>query len=272
MIGPRIGPKFGYRVGGAFGVGADQAAPPVASWSVDAASGKGVPNTEGEWTTLFATLAGGGAPVSLHRCQESSGDLADTIGSMTLTASGTCSYNNAVTGWTRTALGLTDVAAGKWDTAGGPNPGSTSIAALLYMSVTVPGTSRWFLQLNTDASYRAYMEQTSGGLLRIVYGGGSNSAGSTSYNGGISAVFPVLYVFDRVNSRHKFFTNSEVVSATYSAIVTNLRRGLGGGVSTPPTSRYLYAAWWSGANAAWLSTDANAKSLLQALGWTVTGY
>ena len=65
----------------------------------DATSGKYIPQTAAEWTTL---LAGSGIPNPslLWRCQETSGTLADSIGSFTGTIpSGAPTYANAVPGW-----------------------------------------------------------------------------------------------------------------------------------------------------------------------------
>src|SRR5262249_36976404 len=64
----------------------------------DATSDRFVPQSAAEWTSL---LSGSGiaSPDLLWLCQESSGNLADSIGSYTGTTTGSPTYRNSVTGW-----------------------------------------------------------------------------------------------------------------------------------------------------------------------------
>jgi hypothetical protein len=107
---------------------------------VDATSGKGVPSTEFQFTMLGVTLT------SAWLAQEASGNLAGLGPSaFTLTANATPLYQQAVTGWTRTASAFNQASGQRFAaTSGtGPNPSSTSVLWLGYMVAdTIPGGVR----------------------------------------------------------------------------------------------------------------------------------
>ena len=66
--------------------------PPAPAWTVDDGSGIGCPANATEWAAVIAAAALTGVvtvPDALWLCQEASGDLADSIGTYTLTASDT---------------------------------------------------------------------------------------------------------------------------------------------------------------------------------------
>jgi hypothetical protein len=239
------------------------------TWSVDATSGIGVPANATEWGDMItAESLAASAPSHLWLKQEASGDITDVISSLTLAASGAGSYENAVSGWSRLALGTADgTGGGIWQTFSGPSPTSTSMAVLAYLRVDVASTERQLLLLNGTGSHLVQLNITGAGLLRCYIGSG-NAASSANYEGG--AVFPVLLVYDRTNSRAIVYTNQEKIAATYAAVSSGSAKRFGG--SSAATALYLYGCWWTGADAETLSTDANAKALLEALGWTVTGY
>lgn len=80
--------------------------------SKDAAAGIYCPASSTEWTNFIARKGLSVAvPDALWLYQEASGNLADSIGSFTLTAAGTgATYQSAVTGWTRKGIAITDAA------------------------------------------------------------------------------------------------------------------------------------------------------------------
>lgn len=243
----------------------------AATWSVDATSGIGAPADSTEWATINSSESLSAAPDNLWLMQEASGNLSDSIGAITLTASGTVSYQNAISGWSRYGLGTTDGTAGKWGVSSGtgPDPSSTSVAALLYVRIDNVTTERNLLSLTDSSGNLLVINVTAGGLLR-AYVDTNNASGGTNYEAG--SVFPLLFVYDRTNSRARVFTDVEKISPTYGSGTADGLKFFGGNSTAVLTGRYLYGAWFTGSDAEWLSTDANAKALLEALGWTVSGY
>lgn len=196
--------------------------------------------------------------------QEASGSLTDSIGSLALPATGTVSYQQAVAGWTRKAVTTADNVAGSWGVGAGsgPNPGAQSVAYLAYVGYTTPAAERGLMYLSGAASHLLETNITSVGLLRqYVNTGAFNSV--NSHGGG--TVHPLLVVFDRTGSRAMMYTDLEKRASTYSASVTDGPKAFGS--SAPPAAQFLYGAWWAGASAEF--TDAQAKALLQTLGWTI---
>ena len=91
MIGSRIGSKSSF-LGSSVGSSADDEGTSgiVPTWSLDATSLKGVPASLSEWNQLIAAYGLGiGAPSDLYLLQEASGNAADSIGAIPLTAAGT---------------------------------------------------------------------------------------------------------------------------------------------------------------------------------------
>lgn len=266
----RVGLSVGLDVGLACGTGAtDGAVAPT--WTIDATSGKGVPASSAEWATLISELAIGAAPSSLYLMQEASGNIADTIGAVPLTASGAGrSYANVISGWSRLALGTADGVAGSFGVASGvgPNMSTTSAAMLAYLRIDNATAERSLMAFSTTASDLVQVNVTATGIPRAYIDAG-NTLGVTAHEGG--AAIPVLLVYDRTNARARVYTNAEKILPVYGAVALDGEKFYGaasGGVANA-TSRFLYSCWWTGANAEWLSTDANAKSLLQKLGWTI---
>jgi len=239
------------------------------SWSVDATSGIGVPANDMEWANLAAVEElSVGLPSHLYLMQEASGNLSDSIGSLTFSASGTPSYSNAVSGWSRSAIGTSDGTSGAFtNTTNPPTAISTSMAMLGYIRIDTTATERQFMMINGTSSHLVQVNVTGAGLLRYYVETG-NVLGTVNYEGG--SVVPILMVYDRTNSRAIIYTNEEKITATYAAVSAGSTKRWCG--TSPPTALYLYGAIWTGAAAETLSTDANAKALLEALGWTVTGY
>lgn len=237
--------------------------------SKDATSGIRVPANVTEWTD-FRTITGIAAanPNSLWLCQEASGNLGDAIGSLTLTASGTVNYNQAVSGWTRTAVATTEAGNGKAVAASGtgPSPATTSQMWLFICSMpATPGTSRVFMGMNTGVAATAYrMAHFTTGVPRTTLVN-SNFDGASSISSG---VHPCLMRYDRTGSAATGYTDLEKITTTYNSGVVDGDKGLGNaGGSTSSARSVVYGAMWSGSNAE--LSDANIKALLQALGFTI---
>lgn len=269
MLGPRAGAKAGTRVGLAVGPSADELSAGTApSASRDATSNIYVPATAGEWTALSLT-----APDDLWLSQEASGNLADSIGAVALTANATPGYSAAISGWSRVGVSLTEGTANQRFSAGigvGPSPASVSIAFLAYVKIktAVAGATRGILGLGGNLAV-----QQQSGLQKIrIACVGVNTNGTANYADG--SVHPLLFVYDRTNSKVVVYTDLETFTGTYNVGATdgNKGYGAGGSITTPTGMNVLYGAAYSGANAEALSTQATAKSYLQALGWTISAW
>ena len=257
MIGLRVGIKAGPRVGPAVGVGADPTS--AAGASRDAASGIYVPATSSEWSSLGLT-----APGNLWLCQESSGNLADSIGSISLTAVNGPTYQQSVSGWTRKAVSTTDGTANQnfGSTAAAlPDIATTSAMLLMYAQVTTIGATRGSCLLGTTTT--AELRALTTPAYRMLSGanlatGASNPTGS---------VRPIVVKIDRTGSTCKAYTNQEIMAPTFSSGMTGKQVMLGYSGGAPPTQLIVYAALWQGSAAE--RTDAQVRSMLQSLGWTI---
>jgi hypothetical protein len=241
----------------------------VIPYTVDTLSGKPVPASSAEWTQFISyhglTLA---APSTLHLCQEASGNLADSIGALTLTANGSPAYQQAVTGWTRKALsGNQSTAAQRFQHATGPNPSTTSVARFAWVKYgTADATVRYVMANgvnDTGPTVNAFVS-ASNHILRFRIG--ANSASTTnSYTG---LIFPLLTVFDVTGSRARMYTHLEKVSPTYTASASGTIYAVGASSGTWADVDIMYECGWSGTDAE--ISDANAKAFFQALGYAIS--
>lgn len=123
----------------------------------DATSNWFVPQTSTEWTNL---LAGTGipSPTNLWKCQEASGNLADSIGSATLTAhnSGGMTYAQTISGWTRKAVQLAEGFASNWQSASTLcNPATTKCTMFGIIYQPIPTTQRDVFSMGDGNGARA---------------------------------------------------------------------------------------------------------------------
>lgn len=269
MIGLRVGVVAGYRVGVAPGVSEDQLSPPSAGGGIpgvtrDGASLIYAPANTTEWTTLMAVAAlATGNPASTWACQEASGNLADAIGGITLTQTGAGHlYQQAVAGWTRKAVQCVDATVGqKWlNTTTAPNAGTTDVLLLAYVSVPVASPAATRDVCGHAAAADCRFNTT--GKLRAIFGA---SADLTADPRG--RVMPVLVKVDNTNTISAIYTDQEKFIGTYTTPASASMVYLGGQTATASAAAYLYAAEFTGAAAR--LTDAQVKTLLQTLGWTI---
>ncbi len=245
----------------ATGVEAEEDEEPVVTWSVDATSGKPVPANAQEWADfIVAKGLSIASPGFLHLCQESSGDLADSIGNMTLTKSGSTLYQQSVSGWSRKGVGFVDNATGRYaaNAGVGPDPSSESVAFLWIVSMpAAPSGTRLFGGLNAGASSNAFrFNYNSNGTIQLRNGSTINT--QNSHANGVRLIFGR---YDRTNEIARLYTDLEVVSATYTSSVLDTTKGLGTAAMANITA--LYMAWWSGADAE--MSNAEVKALLEAI-------
>lgn len=231
---------------------------------VDATSGIGVPSTAFQWQMVGLTIASGWA------CQEAAGNLAGYgPSSFTLTANATPLYQQAVAGWSRTASAFNQTVNQRFAAAAatGPNPASTSVLWLGYMvSDTLPGGVRGMM--NAGGNLGIGFVNGSGNLrIHVV---GVTADDSTTLPDADNAVHPIVLKYDRTNSVATMYTDEAKTAGTYNSGGTDGNKGFGGGVfsaSPPALSGVLIGCVASGANAE--LSDAQIKTILQNLGWTI---
>jgi hypothetical protein len=229
---------------------------------VDATSGKGVPSTAFQWLMVGLTID------SAWLAQEASGNLAGYGPSaFTLTANGTPLYQQAVTGWTRTASAFNQVAAQRFGAAAGvgPNPASTSVLWFGYMVAdTLPSAVRGML--NAGGNVGVGLVNGSGNLR--LYVNAVTVDDSTTLPPTDNLVHPIVVKVDNTGSAAVLYTDEAKTVGTYAA-ATDGTKGFGGGIfsaSPPALSGVLLGAVASGANAE--LTDAQIKTILENLHWS----
>lgn len=228
------------------------------------ATTKFFPATSTEWTDFIACKGLSVAvPTRLWLCQDSSGNAAAAIGAQALTATGTPSYNQAITGYTRTGLQCRDNTTDSFAMASGtgPNPSSTSITWLVFAKMPAsPAATRTAFYGNNLASSTQETKVThssTGVLIDRCVAVATN--GSTSVS---SSVILTAHVYDRTNSASiTYDATGDKITGTYSSSAIDGLKGFGRGANVTVG----YAAEWDGSNAEISST--NMKALMTALGW-----
>lgn len=206
----------------------------------DATSGWRCPVNAYQWTLLGETIAG------IWLCQEASGNLADSAGSLTLTAVVTPTYSNAVAGWTRLAVGCNGTTDGFRAAAGsGPDPSTTSSLWIWYVNIPTAapgGTAAICYASDTASPHQLGHAATDRIQVKTL---------AATTNGGVDpgGVRLCMLQYDRANSLANGYTSQEKLVNTYSASVTDGNKGIGIGNNAASLSQYLYGALLSGANA-----------------------
>lgn len=262
MIGPRVGIKGGPRVGIAAGPSADEiAAGSTTAWTVDAASGKATPSSSTEWTAFIAANALSVAvPDSLWLLQEASGNPSDSIGAFPLTAAGAVTYRQALSGWTRVGVGLTDGVNSQFGTTSAslPTGGTASQTVLIIGNIpAAPAANRNIYEGQTGSTIRI------NSTPRVVAISGANVATGTVSPAGTTR--PYVYRENFTAATSTVMTDQEKLVPVHGTISgRNLRIGSS---ATSVAGVVGYACAWYNANAE--ISDANMKSLLQAMGFAI---
>jgi hypothetical protein len=234
----------------------------------DSGSGIYAPNTLAEWqqTLTFAGVTGN--PGLLWRCQEASGNLADSIGSFTGTAGGAPTYQQAVAGWTRTGVGT---AGGGTDTfsstaAGLPDVDTGSSLLLAYISTPAAiAATHTIAQLGANFDDDTAAETNTSEQL-VLSRDAANTAGTATFFDG--TVRPLVLQVDRANNVSRIYTNQEVISG--AAAGAGKKFLIGGDNTQSWTSAactYLYVTGFFLTSAE--KSQAQVKAILQALGWAI---
>lgn len=272
MIGVRVGVKVGARAGVAVGVGEDQLAvtASLVGVAIDAASAKYVPANLTQWQTVMAAAGvGSGAPSSLYLLQEASGNAADSIGALPLTAGGTLAYQQAVPGWMRVGIKTTAGSVGTLLTtaAGLPDILTTSCSLLAYVLLpTFAATLRTVVQLGTPFNTEASAELNGTPKTMIFQCDPNTTVGAVDNT---SVVRPIWITVNRTGIVSALDTDLEELTAVLSA-AAGKQYLLGGDnimSNNPDNCTYIYAVRFDGAAAE--LTKSQRRSVLQTLGWTI---
>lgn len=262
-IGARIGPRL---TPGNARLGAPKSSL-LGTVTRDATSLVYRPATLLEWQSFISAK---GLPIStpdyLHVCQEASGNLADPISSLTLTASGTVAYQTAVAGWATKGVAFNGIAAGAFANAVGPDISTTNVAILSFVAVrSVPATACSIMSINGDAcNLRTRNTFTQG--LNFRYAAGNTNMVAANADG---TVRPMLLRSDLTNSVAKYYSDLEATASAFSAPAagTAYTLGLGTTDTAGADAVILYSVGWKAAKVAQL-TDANVRALYSALGFS----
>ncbi len=254
-IATRIGRVPNLRIGlGGEGGG-------LSSVSIDGTSGKYAPNSAIEWAAFLPGVGSAMAmPDHLWRLQETAGNLADSIGSKTLSVSSSV-LNKAIAGWSRVAVGGPGSATNTSFLNGSMvDTSTTSFAVFTYARFDTPGASvRSFITYATPAMQLP--ATTNKVRLRE---GGSLVDSANAHN---STVHPFLFVFNVTAQTVMLYTDLEKMSVTWSA---SSGSGLQCFTSTTVdvgVNDFLYMSAWDGPNAE-TATTAEAKKFITGLGYT----
>lgn len=238
------------------------------TWSIDATSHKGVPADATEWAALAAAHAPAlRAPDHLWLFQEASGKIADVVGGKPLTSAGAPSYREAVPGWTRQAAGASGAASNQTlNNTSMPNVNASSSLLLVYAEIARPAVTHQRV-FHGAPSGNAF-EGLAGTANMRLRTGPAIANGTSSHAGGVR---PYVLRYDRAHAVNALYSDAEKVAVAFRALSgAEVRFTLG--LSTDPAAetRVLYAALWTGAAAE--RSDAEIRSMLEGLGWTVTGW
>jgi hypothetical protein len=243
------------------------------SFTTDATSGIGIPQNSTEWgdSGLSPYWA---VPDHLWLCQELLGNLADSIGTMTLTKNGAPTFSNSVTGWSTKALHIELAIAGTQgfsSTASAIDISTKSCMWLLYVRLTGTPSSAAVnvLTLNNGAANNAQVvaNNTPHWDLRITNVTGGEIVGTQNPT---NIVMPLVVQYDRTSELFRLFTLQERIDCPWFPAGGPNTKGIGTIVSNPTSGPFdiLYMAAWVGANAE--IPDWQIRAGLNALNWSAT--
>ena len=216
------------------------------------------PITADHWSNLSIAT-----PTLCYGCQDTSGNLLPSIGSIELAPNASPLYAQTVTNWTRTFVGTVDTTAEQRFASADASlslSSGESVAMLVYMSAAVvSGTARLF-----NVASHAWALQMSGN--GNITGRFNNVAATGSNHESLTTVHPYLWVRNATADTCKVFSDLQEVTGTHSEIaVTIVGMGIGAlAAGVAADSRVGLIAYWKGASAEGLG-----KATLQALGWSL---
>ena len=228
----------------------------------DATSGIYLPSSSTEWTDFRSYFSlSAPAPDSLWLLQEASGNPADSIGAFTLTANGTVTYQQTLSGYTRKGVGTTDNVNSRFGNqdVSLPTGGAASQTVLFIANVpSAPAGNRSLYDGQTGCTIRI------NSTPRAVAISGANTATGTVSPVGTTR--PYVYRENFTAGTSTVMTDQEKLSPTHGTISgRNLRLG---STASTASAVFGYACAWYNANAE--ISDADIKALLQAMGFSIS--
>ncbi len=204
----------------------------------------------------YVTL-GLAAPDYMWLCGEASGNLASTIGSLSLLKNGSSeTYQNVVPGWTRPFLGLSGVNSSGWrtvsallDLAAGQ---SFAMFALAGNEPQTTGTRSLALMAGTTPEQFSFTSSAPSSVARVAING-TNQSGVVDYGpGGMNNIHQLLLYRNCAAGVAGAETDRE--SIKHAQMSTAARTGQIKGIATTssgtvPVCRIGYLAYWLGVNA-----------------------
>jgi hypothetical protein len=220
--------------------------------------------------TAAAFLAATGrTPTHAYTCQEPSGNLIDQIGSLTLIAAGTPLYQQSISGWIRKGVGFNEGLNQRFSvtTGSGPDPAVTPVAMLVYFRARTPAATRSLVMISdAGGGARVCGLITPGGLAETLCGAAAANDGVVDYRD--TNVHAMLLAYDAGNTTVSRYTDQEKDNGTFGAGTIDAIKGIGALAGGNSHLGEVVAFWiFDGADARY--TDAQAKSLLQGLGWSI---
>lgn len=258
----RIGADIRVRIGALIGT-AGSAADPMDGVTADATSGKYIPADAAEWDTAVAAAGLADGPTSLWLFHdETDNTVSDVIGSRPLSLNGSITKQVAVAGWTSKSIQPHENSGSDYGvSSSGPDIGTTSALMLMYLQVTSdPGGNRSLTNIGGGKPMDAFV--VAGGFIRAV--ADANTATGVNVPSG---VIPLVVQYNRAASQFTVYTDTEKLRPTFAAANSTVDFYIPGGYGNSTDAKYVYAALFEG-TAAELS-DAEVKTLLETLGWTI---
>jgi hypothetical protein len=231
--------------------------------ATDGPNGVFVPVSGADFVTL-----GLPAPGFLWLCQEASGNLAATIGGITLTATGAAGhlYQQSVSGWTRKFIGTVDGAAEqRWSSgvqAALAFAAGESVAMLVLAAIATGGV-RDIYGVNDGTNGNRWRFLTNG-VIQGTHGNLIGKSSAASYSD-LTRVRALLWYRDATGKRSGTMTDTEHIPAVhYEGAVSGQSTSVGSSrYGTACDTRTGLVAIWKGADA---ETIAH-KATFTALGW-----
>lgn len=232
-----------------------------ADFPVDPTSGKGVPVTQADWDAVFAAAGVTSKTLShSYGFQDASGNITAAVGT-NLTVTGTLNYQQAESGWQRTATVITETSNERAVLAAGAAPNMASASGLFFSYSrlsTAGGAGRGVIGLVGASGVQTRLGTDN--LATFCVGVTTNGSATTG------TMRPYVLRYNRTAGAVHSFTEAQSRSGTYSASPIDGEKGWGN-TGNPAAQAVLLGAIFSGANAEW--TDNELRSVLQVLGWTV---
>jgi RHS repeat-associated protein len=209
----------------------------------DLMSGWFVPASAAEWTNLL-TGSGIPNPTNLYKCQEASGNLADSIGSTSLTAhnNGGMLYQQFVPGWSRKAVSINSGNFSYWQSSSSIcNPASAQCTALGIIDF-VNGTTG--AEVMSTGDINGARAQIIGSQLKELWDNVNSAVGGTLD----FAAHPWIVATDPTQAYTTLQTDQISLTPIWqNGLSANGMFSLGAPFNVGSSSAfYLYAAEWNG--------------------------